>query len=612
MPDYKTNIEIGTTFKGEGAKQAEQAMRNVSNAAEGSQKNMGGLSQQAKDAGLSFNTIAKALGVLAIPAFVINSVNTYISTVKGTTELGNSWGVATDKLEKSYYSLGKAIATEVLPYLEKAAELTEKLAGVAIPQVSKVVAAGEQAFMLAELGMAKGLDWVAGLDPKNANKDPQSIQKTFLHDMADITGQGMSPEQNAKKESEAEAKKKELSKQRAMEVYQITRQEFEQKRAFDRSVLVMNRDFQRSEMLAIFDYNKSRTRAERDHNRQIMYATEDFQKSQFRAVRDFNRQIAITNESFNRGRMIANRDFQISLARNEYDYQKSRARAQYDHNWSIKTAMLQGDAWGVWQANRQFKIEKQRAEEDYQLGKSRSVEDFQRSQNDELVAFNIERANTLKGFEIQRADALMDFNIQRKRDLEQYKIMRDDQKIDFEITRERALFAKNQQLKDMIYMQTEETRLRYQQFIDQRIPELYWEGDTANKIATSNFTRVANTINDILAGMGKGNFVYTAPSSSAGSSYADYRNKMGYADGGYVNNTGMALVHSGEFVLTKDSVTAAEGLAKNNRLSQNELLNMMGGGGVNINNTFTRGMSADERFIIQQQFMQMAAGAFRK
>lgn len=605
--EANVNINFNSKFNGEGAKQAENAIHRVQESSrkgekntENTNKHLGGMASQAALITRSFGGMADQIGgagqlvggmatgmgaalgsatalgaavVLIGAAFGVatGAVNEYIKKAKDSTELGNEWAVQTDRLEQGYYDVGKALTAGVVPHLKEVIDLTEKVGG----------------------GISKQLNsFIAKFIPKDL----------FESGMKTIFGE----DYFEKGKEQAFTPGKEISRDKLLEYRQLQLQEFEQDRQYNRQLFVMNRNFQKQEEYAILDYQKSRMRGERDFNRQLRYASEDFHKTEYRATRDFYRQEAITIEAFNRQRSIQSRDFQISVARNEYDYNKQRQRAQYDHNWSIRMAMLQGDAVSVWLANRQFKIEKQRAEEDYQLSKQRSIEDFQRSQGDQQTAFEIERENALKQFEITRADAEQDFNIQRRRSIEQYDIMRKDQEIDFQIQRDRTRYQYNVQLQDMQYQYNEEIRLRRQSFVERHLPELILEENMVALIRSQITEAEIQKYESWLAVIRGGNVQFQ------GKAGAGVTIGRGYASGGPVDQTGIAMVHRGEFVLTADTARAAQNMVKGNRLNQNSFLDLMSGGSVEIINNFSRGMSADEKFILQRQFEQMVKDGFKK
>lgn len=224
-----------------------------------------------------------------------------------------------------------------------------------------------------------------------------------------------------------------------------------------------------------------------------------------------------------------------------------------------------------------------------------------------MVAFQIERQNALIQYEIQRADALQDFNINRKRQLIQYDIMRRDQEIDFEIQRQRAANQLSIQQRDMQYEYEQEIRIRDQMFVDSQLPHIIWQEQTKAKIMAEIGNSIVAHYEGLLARVNSGNYGTTNTYNSAGG-FAYLPSK---AVGGYVKQTGAEFLHSGEFVLTKSTVDAAEGLAKSNQLSQNQLLDMMAGGD-NTTFIFNRGVPPDERYQIRNEFAQMVEGAFRK
>jgi hypothetical protein len=614
MEDANLNINVITKFQGSGAKDAAQSLGQVAQHAKDAQsrvdntsKNLGGLSDQAKGVNASFSLITKTLGALAIPAFVIHSVSTYSNTVKSATSLGNEWSLAMEGVEEATYNVGKAIVTAILPDMKNFVEKAKEAAG----WVQKAAdwwsgtggekSAKEKANQtiddiadLKRLGMAQAKDVWEGLMSGKANIEDIFSGKPYYGENSKKVLDEILAERDKGKPAEGETAEsgQKMTRARILEYRQLQIQEQEQLIAFNRQRYLINRSFEKQEEYAQFDFQKTRYRSERDFHRQLSYANEDFYKTQYRSIRDFQRQESITVEAYNRQRAIASRDFQIGLARNEEDFQRQRSRAQYDHNWSIRMAMLEGDAMAVWQSNRQFKIEKRRAEEDYQISRTRSVEDFQRSQADEVRNFQIERNNAKIQFEISRADAVMDFEINRKRTLEQYLIQRKDQEEDYKIQRERAAYQFQLQLEDMQWQFNEEVRQRRLAFVEKHLPELMLEADVAAKVLASIPIAIINSYNELLGQVGSG---------AAGL-------VKGYANGGYV--VGGGRVHDGEFVLNRDTVNAAEALSRNRQLSQDNILSMMSSG-TNIVNNFSRGMSSDEKYLLERQFEQLV-GAFRK
>jgi hypothetical protein len=85
----------------------------------------------------------------------------------------------------------------------------------------------------------------------------------------------------------------------------------------------------------------------------------------------------------------------------------------------------------------------------------------------------------------------------------------------------------------------------------------------------------------------------------------------GKASGGYVSQ-GLYNLHSGEYVLDANTTQAAESVAKGN-LTQDKIAQMLTGGGgglvVNNNQTFARGMSADEKNDIRSDTRKLLIDA---
>lgn len=353
-------------------------------------------------------------------------------------------------------------------------------------------------------------------------------------------------------------------------------------------LLQQMRQFQIAQRYAQEDYNRSIFVANRDFYRQREYDEADYLRSRSRQARDFQIQMAYSEQMFYRDRAIAARDFQISQSRNEYDYQLSRKRAQEDHNFSLKQIMLSGDALQYYYSQRQFKIDQQRAEEDYQLQKQRNQEDFNRQQQDSEQQFQLERAQTIKEYEIRRADQEYDFQLQRERSLYQ-----------FEIT-----------LSDMAYNFQRERQRRWEGFKETILPEIMLEANYRALMQRNLTVQMINDFNALMAIFnGQWNVILGQQIGGGGSGLPGGR---GYANGGYTT-PGPAVVHEGEFVMTRGTTQAAERAAKGT-LTQEKLVQMLTqGNGFTYNDQreFYRGVSTDEKVQMRQELQQMVKDAFR-
>jgi hypothetical protein len=319
------------------------------------------------------------------------------------------------------------------------------------------------------------------------------------------------------------------------------------------------------------DFKRQQFTATRDFNIQQEYAQEDYQLQVSRSTRDFYIQQEYAAQDYYLQASIASRDYYISVARSEQDYNISRTRAAEDHNFDLQQIMLSGDALQYYYSQREYNLSQSRADQDYQLQKTRAAQDFAKSQGDAALQFQISQARSQQQFQIQEADAAQNFQIQQKRSQDQFDIQMSDMDYNFQLERTR----------------------RAEDFKNEILPELGDEASTRLAIEQQLNNSYIKMLNQISANQ---NAAAKAP---------------GKASGGYVSQ-GLYNLHSGEYVLDANTTQAAESVAKGN-LTQDKIAQMLTGGGgglvVNNNQTFARGMSADEKNDIRSDTRKLLIDA---
>jgi hypothetical protein len=244
-------------------------------------------------------------------------------------------------------------------------------------------------------------------------------------------------------------------------------------------------------------------------------------------------------------------------------------------------------------SQRQYNLSKKRAEEDHNIQVTRQKEDYT----------------------VQLKDQQEAFDIQQRRQKEQYDLMQTRQQEDYKIAEDRRAEAWKNQLDDLAYAISEEKRKRRQAFDDLRtqakaadVQLLDLQGQFTSLQITQFENAMANEkayIDTLYPGAtGSGN------EGSNNQSTLPKQNNSGkllgsYAQGGYTKDE-MARLHSGEFVMTKDTVNAAEEAAKGNKLSQDIVTRMItssgGSGGLvyNDNRRIDTAVSSSDRAAINQ------------
>lgn len=349
-------------------------------------------------------------------------------------------------------------------------------------------------------------------------------------------------------------------------------------------------DFTSSQIGAYASYLRQEQNAERaykiqlsitnrDFRRQEAIAEQDFTRQRGIALRNFHRQERLAEQDYYRQRAIQARDYGIEMVRAEEDYQRSRKRAQEDFQFEMWDILRSGDALAYMRAQRQYNISQQRAEEDYNIQISRRNEDFAR----------------------QLADQAREFAIQRQRRAEEFAIQLKDEDEQFQIQRKRAKEEQQIRLRDMELQQAEERRQRKQAFYDQ-LRDMYGDLEKERLLRQQfNAAMLADlqaAINAARGGQGVWTNAVSIPQRAAG---------------GYVED-GIYRMHSGEFVMNRRTTEAFEN-AIGSQLSQDNVLAALAGrGGAgggkqqviwNDHRTFSGSVSPAERAMIRQDTLEI-------
>jgi len=462
-------ITIQMLLNSGGAKQAQALLDQIGTSSKKAGREVG----QVKS---SFSGLAKEIGsmgpkVTAIGAAITGSllvaVKSYVDSAKFTNATAAAWADQTRSLESSYRKIGGVAAEQVLPTMEKIAQLAETAAKFAQdhPDVIKAAlavgagltgvgalmtggaaaggaigsvvpgagtAAGATVGGLA--GLLGGVSFLAGtgmtgliekLLPNlwanlSVGKENRPSLTEALTGVSETSGAGLSGMIDRLTESYRKQESQIQSQPEVMQAYI---------------------SYQRQETQAENQYRTQRTKAVRDFLRTEALAYEDYYRTQSLAIRDFQRSETLATEDYYRQQRISARDFNISMARSEQDRQKSVRRASEDHAYRLFQIIRDGDAMAYWQEQYSFNKEQARATEDYETERSREAEDFAIQQADAAEEFKIQRERAEDEFEIKLQDQADEFRIQRQRAAEQFEISQSDAEYQFEY--ERAVRQQN-------------------------------------------------------------------------------------------------------------------------------------------------------------------------
>ena len=131
--DKEYRILIDSTFKDEGTKQASSSIKNLKGDTESAAKGTKAVSQSLADVGktsAAINTVSVRLAAIGavMSGAIIKGAKDYVAAVGMGTATSRAWEASTLSLRESYQKIGGVLATAVLPILQQAANLAEKLA----------------------------------------------------------------------------------------------------------------------------------------------------------------------------------------------------------------------------------------------------------------------------------------------------------------------------------------------------------------------------------------------------------------------------------------------------------------------------------------------------
>lgn len=641
--EKELNIKLKFTTEGAGANQAAQNVDKIKKGAGESNTSVKGLDSSLQRIGKTGDVLRTAGAALtvtfgAMSAGMLASAKNYVQSVGTGEQSSRRWLGANKEIEQANLRIGRVLASETVPYLEKAAELAERFAdfseknpgliggiatiagggtllgggamavGTAMSGIKNIAKAlgmgGAAAAGAAGAGAGAG---AAGAGAGAAGAAGGAAVAGFVPVLASVlAGLGIgSSINNAISQSEfgKRAGFQPTNKALTAGAYGLGNmlggQETGlawaksigeatgaiQKQTAEQGKAGHEIDFTSQQIAAYIGYMRQEQQAERaraiqlqrmqrDFSRQERFDQEDFNKQRGRALRDFHRSEMIAEQDYYRQRAIRSRDFGIEMARAEEDFQRSRKRAAEDFEFEMWDVLRSGDALAWMRANRQYNLQRQREEEDFQIQQSRRNEDFGRELADQAREFAISRKRRMEEFAIRLKDENEDYEIRRKRAREQFSLQLSDQARDY----------------------NEQRILRRQALIDQ-LRDLT-DGLERERLMRQEFTRV------MLADLqGAINSSRSGTNLILGSR----------AVGGYVDS-GLYRMHPNEFVMSRDTTEVFE-RAAGGKLDQSRLLGLIsqGGGGAgngrqivwNDHRRFDSSVSAQERELIRQDTLQI-------
>lgn len=331
------------------------------------------------------------------------------------------------------------------------------------------------------------------------------------------------------------------------------------------AILDLERDTGRQRLQMIADYENQRTNLVANFAKQMVREEEDFNRQRARSLRDYERSIMDTlrdarereaewQEDLDERIADLREDSNERLAELEEDYQKDREKAERQHRDRLLKAAGQLDAIAVLEERKRFREENKERQEAHGEAKDKLRENLQ-EQIDEANEAHQKRLEDAREADAKR---LEDMRINRERQLA-------DEDEDREIRRERAIEDHNQQLAEMdriheerlikLQEQAEEERKAIEERMNADLDELgvYIAGYKEqmlerDKMIDQWFDGVIKRLEKEIKEEQESTYRYDPKSGP--------QIPLHYQRGGYASQTGLAFLHAGEFVLSRDMLAA--------------------------------------------------------
>lgn len=198
-----------------------------------------------------------------------------------------------------------------------------------------------------------------------------------------------------------------------------------------REMLRAGYDFQRNMRYQEEAFGVQRAIAVRNHNIQMSYAEQDFQRQRQINADQFQRQLMLSEQEYYYQRGIAARNFAISARRAEEDYRLQTHRNEEDHRIRLRNIARTGNATAWLEEMRSYQLSERRRKEDYEIARRRAKEDFDLAQSDARTAYERQRKIALENFAIQEKIQAENYAIQRQRQQDNFERQIADQEAQF-------------------------------------------------------------------------------------------------------------------------------------------------------------------------------------
>lgn len=494
----KSSIEQATRAVAEVKKSTQEAERSLA----GFQRHF----EMIGRAGEQFTRVGLRMAAAgtAIMAPMMLAANSYVRNAGMAEASSRQWLKTTDQLAAAQQRVGRVIAQETLPYMEKMAQLANAAAafGERHPEAVRALvmtgvglAAGGAGLTIigqaanaisllgtsaARLGLAPALGGAAlglggavlggvgaGLGATQYLASQGFKANIFgvpleARNLGEYPVAGLYAATKLLGGSEQEATQNALALAQALGMVSVNVQQatarIEDSPWFGRG-LEMFAQFSLQQKYAQADYYREMLRAGYDFQRNMRYQEEAFGVQRAIAVRNHNIQMSYAEQDFQRQRQINADQFQrqLMLSEQEYYYQRGIAARNFaisarraEEDYTLQTARNEEDHRIRLRniartGNATAWLEEMRS---YQLSERRRKEDYEIARRRAKEDFDLAQGDARTAYERQRAIALENFAIQERIQAESYAIQRQRAQENFErqIADQEAQFARQMRI----------------------------------------------------------------------------------------------------------------------------------------------------------------------
>jgi hypothetical protein len=342
-------------------------------------------------------------------------------------------------------------------------------------------------------------------------------------------------------------------------------EEMEGLREFERSKTEMEEQHQAERLQATEQYEESRTSVIRNYEKQIAREAEDFAIRRARSARDYNKSVSdLIEDAAKRDTELTEdytervadfrEDSEKRIAELQEEYQEQREKSEKDHQDRLLKAAGSLDAIAVLDERKRWKRENEEREDAHkeQLEEARDslseqLEDAREAYEERLADAREADAERLQDMQDARAQQLADEDADRALQLARAKEDHDDQLAELD----RQHLLRMAQIEEQARKEREQWNTEFEDFLADH--NIYVKGLTEKREKVDELTiewldKLTEELETRLANLEKADKETTPfneydPDSAGGPKL--------YAKGGRVGRTGPAILHAGEFVLSR-------------------------------------------------------------